>query len=62
MGELAGNWNFGRELSFWRNNSEKGNERKHTENWVTSWEIMFLGEFRFLCCFTKTLGMGLFGF
>jgi hypothetical protein len=28
--------------------SEKGNTRKHTEKWVTSWSFMFWGNLAFL--------------
>jgi hypothetical protein len=49
-------------LGFWRNGSEKGYTRKHTENRVTSCGLMFLGEFRKSRCFAKDLGMGHLGF
>jgi hypothetical protein len=32
-------------LEILKHGSEKGNTRKYTEKWVTSWRIMFLEEF-----------------
>jgi hypothetical protein len=42
--------------------SEKGNRRKHTGNWVTRWEKMFLGEFRDLRWIAKRIWLEEFGF
>jgi hypothetical protein len=46
--------------------SEKGSSRECTENWVTRWILMFLGEYWDLRCFAKRIegggvGLGWFG-
>jgi hypothetical protein len=48
MAEMTGiewDWNDLRNLEFLRPGSEKGNRRKHTENWVTRWRNLFWGNF-----------------
>jgi hypothetical protein len=38
--------------------SEKGSTRKHTEKWVTSWRVLFWGNFGNSRCFTKRIYLG----
>jgi hypothetical protein len=50
-----GNWWF----EFWGNWSKKGSTRKTTENRVTRWRFLYLGESWVLCWITKELGFGI---
>jgi hypothetical protein len=45
-------------LRFLRGGSEKGCRRKSTGNRVTSWRILFWGNFTVLRCFTKRFILG----
>jgi hypothetical protein len=60
-GVLVGNWIEFWELEFLSGTSEKGSTRKHTENWVTRWAKLFLGELGFLCWIAKEIGWRVLG-
>jgi hypothetical protein len=63
IGAIWVNWT-GLDWVFWSDflggGSEKGNTRKHTENWVTRWGSLYWRNLTILCWIAKRIGLGEF--